>query len=81
MSCYTRHLEELFQEVGIENTRVNRKAIDGHIRTALGMIGEDCPAVWKEVKARLNDVEGRKDLVERLRERMGTALDRYSASS
>ena len=73
MSCYTRHLEELFQEVRIEDTMVNRKYIDGHTRKALGMTGEGCPAVWKEVKARLNDVERRKGLVERLRERMGTA--------
>lgn len=73
MSCYTRHLYELFQEVGMENTKANRKIMDGHIREALGMGGEGCPSVWKEVKARLDDVERRKDLVSRLRGLMGAA--------
>ena len=73
MSCYTRHLEGLFQEVGIEDTKANRKDIDSHIRATLGMKEKHCPTVWKEVKTRLNDVERRKDLVASLRERMGVA--------
>ena len=72
MSCYTRHLNELFKEMGTEDTKANRKAMDGHIREALGMIGEGCPTVWKEVKARLDDDERREDLVSQLRELMGS---------
>jgi hypothetical protein len=73
VSCYTRHLDELFKEMGIEDTKANRKTMDGHIREALGIIGEGCPTVWKEVKARLDDDEGRKDLVSQLRELIESA--------
>ena len=67
MSCYTRHLGDVF----LENTRANRKAADSHIRKTLDIAEADCPQVWKEVKARLNDPEGREELVASLRGRMG----------
>jgi len=45
MSCYTRHLGDLFAAAGIENTKENRKRADGFIREIIGMTGESCPVV------------------------------------
>lgn len=68
MSCYTRHLGDLFAAAGIENTKENRKRADGFIREIIGMVGEDCPVVWRELKTRLADPDRSQELAPRLRE-------------
>lgn len=68
MSCYTRHLGDLFASVGIEDTKENRKRSDGFIREIIAMKGEDCPAVWREVKSLLADPDKRLELADRLRQ-------------
>ncbi|MGA9351631.1 MAG: hypothetical protein WBW48_22885 [Anaerolineae bacterium] len=70
MSCYTRHLGDVFFEAGIEDNWENRKLADKHIREIVGKVDEDCPDVWREVKAWLKDIEKRRRLVECLREKM-----------
>lgn len=68
ISCYTRHLGDLFAAAGIENTKGNRKRADGFIREIIAMKGEDCPVVWREVKSRLADPDKSLELADRLRQ-------------
>lgn len=68
MSCYTRHLGDLFTAAGIEDTKENRKRADGFIRESLAMAGEGCPVVWREVKTRLADPDKSLGLADRLRQ-------------
>ncbi len=71
MSCYTRHLSELFAAAGIEHNRQNARWVDGQIRRILGKHGDGCPAVSKEVKAWLADAEKYNKLAVGLREALG----------
>jgi len=68
MSCYTRHLGDLFALAGIENTKENRKRADGFIREIIAMTGEGCPVVWREVKTHLADADKSLELTDRLRQ-------------
>lgn len=68
MSCYTRHLGDLFAAAGIEDTKENRKRADGLIREIIAMAGEGCPVVWREVKTRLADPDKSLGLADRLRQ-------------
>ncbi|MCW4003882.1 MAG: hypothetical protein NWE95_08235 [Candidatus Bathyarchaeota archaeon] len=57
MTCYFRHLTDVFEKAGIKVTRDNRKELG---RIMHDLAGEaDCPAVWKQIKKRLaEDQEG-----------------------
>lgn len=68
MSCYTRHLGDLFAAAGIESTKENRTRADGFIREILAMKEEGCPVVWREVKGRLADPDKSLELADRLRQ-------------
>jgi ATP-dependent Zn protease len=53
MTCYFRHLKEVFLKADIEVTSDNKREID---RVVHGLIGEEykhCPDVWREIKTRL----------------------------
>jgi len=64
MTCYTRHLKEIFDEAGVQFTKENKKRADQFFKSWLGK--DDCPDVWKELKIRLNDTSKRKDLIKNL---------------
>jgi hypothetical protein len=49
MSCYTRHLGEVMELMGLEDTRENKKLLDEKIRRVLGT-DAPCPDIWKQVK-------------------------------
>jgi hypothetical protein len=53
MTCYFRHLKEVFNEAGIEVTRENRKEVDKAIHEIVGVSYPNCPAAWRQVKNRL----------------------------
>jgi len=53
MTCYFRHLEEVFKKAGIEVTSQNRHEIDRTIHDIVGVDYKNCPAAWKQVKNRL----------------------------
>ena len=57
MTCYFRHLEEIFKKSGIEVTRENRGKIDMIIHEIVGVQYKDCPNAWKEVKKRIVEDE------------------------
>lgn len=57
MTCYFRHLQEVFAKAGIEVTKVNRKELDMIIHKIMLIEYKNCPATWKEVKKRLSEDE------------------------
>ena len=67
MSCYTRHLEELFNDIGFPFTKENKKVGDALIRKVLRMSKADCPDVWRKLKTVLADKDKKKSLIEKLK--------------
>jgi hypothetical protein len=65
MSCYIRHLSDVFEELGVEENKDNRKMMDKSIRKIL-RTDKPCPEVWKELKTILADEKKKKDLAGKL---------------
>ncbi len=57
MSCYFRHLDDVFAAVGIVLTKQNRAQVNATVVAALGKELSDCPDTWREVKAALGSDE------------------------
>lgn len=70
MTCYFRHLDDLFAEAGISVSKENRTAIDKAVHRVVGVKYKDCPSAWREVKKRMADKAARaafvKDLIKTL---------------
>ena len=68
MSCYFRHIRDIFEEAGLEITPDNKKDVDRAIHKMVGVDYKDCPATWKRLKAEfLTDDKARKKLVRKLK--------------
>jgi hypothetical protein len=67
MSCYIRHLADVFKTLGMENNKDNRKMMDKSIRKVL-KTDQPCPDVWKQLKTILADEKKKKELVGKLKE-------------
>jgi hypothetical protein len=57
VTCYFRHLGEVFKKAGIEVTKENRQKIDRVISDLVNVEYKNCPAAWREVKKRLAEDE------------------------
>jgi hypothetical protein len=57
VTCYFRHLDEVFEKAGITVTKENKQEIDKAIHKLVGVEYKSCPATWKEVKKRLAEDE------------------------
>jgi len=57
MTCYFRHLKEVFTKAGIEVNKENKRDIDKIIHRITGVEYKNCPSTWKEVKKRIADDE------------------------
>jgi len=57
MTCYFRHLQQIFKEAGIEVTSENRGDVDRLIHSIVGVECKNCPAAWREVKKRIAENE------------------------
>ncbi|MBM4400924.1 MAG: hypothetical protein FJ045_03130 [Crenarchaeota archaeon] len=66
MTCYFRHLKEVFKKAGIEATPQNRIEIDRIIHDIVGVEHKNCPAAWRQIKIRLAQDEA--GFVSKLRE-------------
>jgi HEPN domain-containing protein len=53
MTCYFRHLQEIFKKAGIEVTKENRQELDKIIHKIVSTRYKDCPATGREVKKRI----------------------------
>jgi len=57
MTCYFRHLREVFEKAGIEVTNQNKREIDRIIHGIVGVEYKSCSDAWREVKKRIADDE------------------------
>jgi hypothetical protein len=57
VTCYFRHLGQVFDKAGIEVTSQNRQEIDRLIHEIVGVNYKNCPAAWKQVKTRVSEDE------------------------
>ena len=72
MSCYFRHMKDVFAEAGIEVTRENKKDLDRAIHKIAGIEYKDCPTTWRQLKAEfLADDEKRAAFVSKLKKAWG----------
>jgi Holliday junction resolvasome RuvABC DNA-binding subunit len=72
MSCYFRHMADVFAEAGIDLDEVKadkarKKEVDAKIHALVGIGYKDCPQAWKKVKEMLADDKGRAKLVKALK--------------
>jgi hypothetical protein len=59
MTCYFRHIQDVFKKGGIEVSNENKREIDSVIHGIVGVEYKNCPATWREVKKRIaEDEEG-----------------------
>ena len=73
MSCYFCHLKDILNEAGIEVPADNKKRIDRAIHELVGVPYRDCPATWRKLKEQIvGDKKKRKDLVEKLKDALGS---------
>lgn len=67
MSCYFRHMKDVFEEAGIEVGPENKKDVDRKIHEIVGVTYKDCPATWRRVKEEIDDEASRKAFIKRLK--------------
>ncbi len=68
MSCYFRHLNDIFNEAGIEVTSANRRQVDQAIHQIVEIDYKDCPAAWKKLKQDvIRDEKKRRESIQELR--------------
>jgi hypothetical protein len=67
MSCYFRHLKELFAEAGIDYSTANKKELDKAIHTIVNVRYKNCPDAWRALKAGTASADGRRQFVESLK--------------
>ena len=67
MSCYFRHMQDVFKEADILINDENKKQIDRAIHHFLGIEYKNCPTTWKALKPVLADCQKRDSLVQKLR--------------
>ncbi|MEM2959002.1 MAG: hypothetical protein QW261_11955 [Candidatus Jordarchaeaceae archaeon] len=59
MTCYFRHMQNIFGRAGITVTEGNRREVDRVIHRIVGVEYKNCSAVWREVRKRIaEDEEG-----------------------
>jgi len=57
MTCYFRHLKDLFQKAGIPVTTQNKAEADKIIHKIVGEQYKNCPSTWRQVKKRIEEDE------------------------
>ncbi len=57
MTCYFRHIKDIFVEIGVEVTKENKREIDKKIHELLGIEYKRCSSTWREFKRRLEEDE------------------------
>ena len=68
MSCYFRHLKDVFGEAGIEVTSGNKKQVDQAIHRIVDTNYKNCPVTWQKLKQQImTDNQQRQDFIEKLR--------------
>jgi hypothetical protein len=68
MTCYFRHLNEIFEKAGVTITKENKQNVDRAIHSIVGVEYKNCSATWKEVKKRI--IEDEKSFVNTLKNKL-----------
>lgn len=68
MSCYFRHLKEIFEGAGIEISKENKKIIDQKIHEFVGVPYKHCPESWRKLKEWLGDEKKKMQFIDWLKE-------------
>ncbi len=68
MTCFMRHLNELFEDLGIEQTPENKRKMQRELREIVGVESKRCWDIWKGVKPWLSDDEKKRILGEKLKD-------------
>ena len=50
MTCYFRHLAQVFEKAGIQITPQNRQEIDRILHDMVGVDFKNCPDAWSQIK-------------------------------
>lgn len=50
MTCYFRHLKQVFEKAGIEVTPANKKELDRIIHNIVKVDYKNCPGTWRQVR-------------------------------
>ena len=53
MTCYFRHLKEIFEKAGVAVTKENKRSVDQAIHNLVNVEYKNCSGAWREVKQRL----------------------------
>ncbi len=61
MSCYFRHMKEVFERAGIEVTKDNKKEIDLMIHELVDVEYKNCSPAWRAVKEHVKEDEKARD--------------------
>ena len=69
VTCYFRHMKDIFSRAGIEVTKDNKRELDRAIHAYVGVEYKDCSSTWRAVKASL--AEDEEAFLRMLREAMG----------
>jgi hypothetical protein len=57
LTCYFRHLKDVFDKAGIEVTKENKRDLDRAIHAHMCVEYKDCPSTWRAVKISLAEDE------------------------
>jgi hypothetical protein len=68
LTCYFRHLKDVFVRAGIKITKENKKEVDRVIHSIVGIEYKNCSAAWKEVKKRIANSD--EDFVSELKKKL-----------
>lgn len=68
MTCYFRHMKEVFAEAGVEVTKENKKRIDQAIHNIVSVEYKNCSHTWRKVKELLKSGDTRKNFISQLKE-------------
>ena len=53
MSCYFRHMKDIFEALGIEVTPASKKEIDRLLHGLAGVEYKNCSPAWKAIKEQI----------------------------
>jgi len=72
VTCYFRHIQQIFRKAGMEVTKENKREIDKVIHGIVGVEYKNCPAAWREVRKIM--AEDEEDFVSNLKKAWGKQI-------
>jgi hypothetical protein len=73
MSCYFRHMKDVFEEIGVETTPENKRTIDAAIHKIVKVEYKQCADTWKKIKEEIRtDPKKRDRFVAKVRKAVGS---------